>query len=77
MKPAAARWLQFAEVDLKAARKLLEEDILDTISTFNLQTRYDDYKMSFHRKCSRAYTEKWINEIKGFRKWIKNKLLKQ
>jgi len=54
-----------------------QKDILDTITTFNLQTRYDDYKMSFHRKCSREYTEKWINEIKGFRKWMKNKLLKQ
>ena len=63
----------------KAGLSLKEEqkDILDTISTFNLQARYDDYKMSFHRKCSRAFTEKWINEIKEFREWIKNKLSKQ
>jgi HEPN domain-containing protein len=52
-------------------------DILDTISTFNLQARYDDYKMSFHRKCSQEFTEKWINEIKDFREWIKSKLPKQ
>jgi len=63
----------------KAGILLTEEqkDILDTISTFNLQTRYDDYKMSFQRKCSRAFTEKWIDEIKEFREWIKNKLPKQ
>ena len=30
-----------------------QKDILDTISTFNLQVRYDDYKFSFHRKCTR------------------------
>lgn len=63
----------------KAGLSLKEEqkDILDTISTFNLQARYDDYKMSFHRKCSREFTERWINEIKDFREWIKSKLPKQ
>lgn len=63
----------------KAGLSLNEEqkDILDTISTFNLQARYDDYKMSFHRKCSREFTERWINEIKDFREWIKSKLPKQ
>ena len=63
----------------KAGLSLKEEqkDILDTISTFNLQARYDDYKMSFYRKCSREFTERWINEIKDFREWIKSKLPKQ
>ena len=63
----------------KAGLSLKEEqkDILDTISTFNLQARYDDYKMSFHRKCSREFTEKWINEIEDFREWIKGKLPQQ
>jgi HEPN domain-containing protein len=54
-----------------------QRDVLDTVSTFNLQARYDDYKMAFHRKCSQTFTEKWIDEIKGFREWIKNKLPKQ
>ena len=60
----------------QAGLKLSEDqkDILDTISTFNLQTRYDDYKMSFHRKCTPAFTEKWTDEIKEFRKWILQKL---
>ena len=63
----------------KAGLSLKEEqkDILDTISTFNIQAGYDDYKMSFNRKCSQAFTEKWINEIKEFREWIKNMLPKQ
>jgi HEPN domain-containing protein len=37
MKPAAARWLQFAEVDLKAARKLLEEVSLSSVVCFHAQ----------------------------------------
>jgi len=53
-----------------------QKDILDTISAFNLRARYDDYKMEFHRKCSKEFTEKWIDNIKEFREWIKKKLLK-
>lgn len=32
-----------------------QKDILDTLSTFNLRARYDDYQMAFHRKCSQLY----------------------
>ena len=53
-----------------------QKDILDTISTFNIRGRYDDYKREFHKKCSNAFTKEWIHNIKGFRKWIKTKLLK-
>lgn len=51
-----------------------QKDILDTISTFNLSARYDDYKREFYRKCTRSFTEKWIAEIKGLRTWIKDAL---
>ena len=53
-----------------------QKDILDTISAFNLRARYDDYKMEFHRKCSKEFTEKWVDNIKEFREWIKKRLLK-
>ena len=53
-----------------------QKDILDTISAFNLRARYSDYKMEFHRKCSRHFTEKWVDHIKEFREWIKIRLLK-
>lgn len=53
-----------------------QKDILDTISAFNIQARYDDYKMEFHKKCSRRFTEKWVDHIKGFREWIRIMLLK-
>lgn len=53
-----------------------QKDILDTISTFNIRGRYDDYKREFYKKCSNAFTKEWIYNIKGFREWIKTKLLK-
>ncbi len=63
----------------KAGLPLSEEqkDILDAISTFNLRVRYDDYKLSFHRRCTRNFTEQWIRQIKELREWLKNKLPKQ
>ena len=44
----------------KANLELEEEqkDILDTLSTFNLRARYDDYKMEFHKKCTKKFTKK-------------------
>ncbi len=49
-------------------------DTLDTITTFNLRARYDDYKMLFYKKCTLEYTKKWIKEIEEFTEWIKTKL---
>ena len=47
---------------------------LDTISTFNLNVRYDDYKQDFYKKCTRRFTDTWITNIKLLREWIKMKL---
>lgn len=52
-----------------------QKDILDTISTFNIRGRYDDYKREFYTKCTNAFTTEWVNHIRKFRKWIKKKLL--
>ena len=46
---------------------------LDIISTFNLNTRYDDYKQDFYKKCTAEFTGKWIKNIKQLREWIKTK----
>jgi hypothetical protein len=50
--------------------------VLDTITTFNINARYDDYKLAFFKKCTRAYTKQWINNITDLRKWIKEERLK-
>ncbi len=53
-----------------------QKDILDTISTFNIRARYDDYKREFHRKCTFDFTRKWIDEIRGMRTWLRENLPK-
>ena len=47
---------------------------LDTITTFNLNARYDSYKQAFYEKCSPEFTSEWIANIKELRKWIKQML---
>lgn len=48
--------------------------ILDSISRFNINARYDDYKQSFYKLCTKKFTEEWIEKIKECRLWIKMKL---
>jgi len=48
-----------------------QKDFLVTVTAFNIRARYDDYKLAFFKTCTKNYTQKWIEEIKGFRKWIK------
>lgn len=43
---------------------------LITITAFNINARYDDYKMSFKRRCTPAFTAEWINKLTALRKWI-------
>lgn len=53
--------------------KLTEERKLNltTITAFNLNTRYDDYKRSFQKQCTPEFTKEWIEKIKELRSWIK------
>ena len=53
-----------------------QKDFLATVNAFNIRARYDDYKMDFYKICDKEFTQKWVEEIKGFRKWIKKKHLK-
>jgi HEPN domain-containing protein len=49
-------------------------DWLDTISTFNLNARYDSYKDAFFKKCTLGFTSEWIGKIEILQSWIKEKL---
>ena len=56
------------------AEMSLTDDIkkqLVTITAFNINARYDDYKMSFKKKCTPEFTEEWIDKLKELRTWIK------
>ena len=47
---------------------------LDTITSFNLNARYDNYKQEFYLKCTPAFTSVWIKNINELRLWIKERL---
>lgn len=47
---------------------------LNTITTFNINTRYDDYKQAFYKKCTPEFTKEWILKIETLQQWIKEKL---
>lgn len=49
-------------------------DWLDTITTFNMNARYDSYKEAFYKKCTFDFTTEWIEKIKKLQLWIKEKL---
>ncbi len=53
---------------------LTHQILLDSISRFNINARYDDYKQSFYQLCTDSFTSEWIDKIKDCRLWIKAKL---
>ena len=48
-----------------------QKEFLVTVTAFNINARYDDYKKSFQKKCTPEYSNKWITELKNNRLWIK------
>lgn len=51
-------------IDIKHKNELAE------ITTFNIETRYDDYKLSFYKKANRQYASKYLNITKEILKWL-------
>jgi HEPN domain-containing protein len=49
-------------------------DWLSTITKFNLNARYDDYKRKFYTMCTAEYVAEWSEKIKQLRLWIKEML---
>ncbi|MEI8204148.1 MAG: HEPN domain-containing protein [Bacteroidota bacterium] len=65
------RLAELAEMKVTVEQKVF----LVTVTAFNINARYDDYKLSFQKMCTLAYTSKWIMEIKAYRLWIKELIL--
>lgn len=42
----------------------------DTITTFNINARYDNYKQDFYNLCTKEFTDIWISRIEIIRKWL-------
>lgn len=54
-----------------------KQDLLDLITTFNINTRYPDFKRSFINKCTKEFTLDNINKIKELRTWLMSMLNNQ
>lgn len=60
----------------KAKIDFTDEQIkqLNEITTFNIEARYDDYKLSFYNKATKEYAEKWIEISESLFELIKKNL---
>jgi HEPN domain-containing protein len=56
------------KVDLQVNEK--QEEWLDEITTFNINSRYDNYKQNFNKLCTKEFTTKWINRTSELRQWL-------
>jgi hypothetical protein len=73
--PLAHNLLRIAE---KAGMELIEKQQIfySTVTGFNINARYDDYKQSFYKKCTKEFASDWISKIQENREWIRQQLLK-
>jgi HEPN domain-containing protein len=51
-----------------------KKDLL-TITAFNINARYDNYKNSFKLKCTPNYTKEWIKKLKEMRIWMQKSIM--
>lgn len=52
----------------------LLKDLLDVITSFNIEARYPDYKNEFYKKCNYAFASQYIKKIEELRLWLLNQL---
>lgn len=50
---------------------------IQIINTFNISSRYDDYKKTFAQMCTDEYTKNQVENIKEVREWLKEQLIKK
>ncbi len=60
------------KIDLELSEDF--EEWLDEITTFNLNARYDNYKQDFYKRCTKDFTDTWLDRIEKIRLWLRNQL---
>ena len=48
-----------------------EKLFFTTVTAFNINARYDDYKKNFYKRCTFEFTTYWLDKLKAKRQWIK------
>ena len=46
------------------------EDMLDVITTFNIEARYPDYKREFYKRCTKEFASEYNDKIRNLRLWL-------
>jgi HEPN domain-containing protein len=54
-----------------------QEDELINITSFNIDARYDDFKMRFHSICTTKYVSEWSKKITVWHKYLKKIILQE
>ncbi len=49
-------------------------DLLDEITSFNIEARYNDFKFKFYKKATPNYTQSYFKKSKEIYLWLKQKL---
>lgn len=50
-----------------------QEELLRTMNTFNIRTRYEDYKLQFYKKANRIYANKYLKQVNKLHLWLRKK----
>jgi HEPN domain-containing protein len=56
-----------AQLEINEEQKLK----LSTFTEFNINTRYQNYKFDFYKRCTKEYSANQIKDIKEIRQWLK------
>ena len=59
-----------ANISLSESR----QDILQNITLFNIESRYEENKRDFYKKCTKEFAGKNIEIIKELRTWLMEKI---
>ncbi len=51
-----------------------QKDDLQYITLFNIETRYEEYKKDFSRKCTKGFARENLDKITELRKWLLKKI---
>lgn len=51
-----------------------QQELLETVTDFNLEARYPDEKFSFKKRCTREFTLHYLECIKEMKEWLMKKI---
>lgn len=52
-----------------------QQELLETVTDFNLEAQYPDEKFSFKKRCTREFTLHYLECIKEMKEWLMKKIL--